>query len=395
MINDFLSSNLRIRLLKLLIMSIPFDTISIIIPQLRLPVLIFFLYLFISIITWDKQFNFSSTIKPLLLIILLYSLIFLVSYQNVTNSTGAGKSFLNQFIIFIFLFYFISTELINLNIGFDQVMKWYITGVSILLLLFILGIEVTERGGGRLSVAGANPNAIAIYSNIALIFIVNLFEKLQLTIKAKYFYLFLVPGLFYIAILSGSRGGFIGLALAFFVYYFFSNIGSGQRMMSIVKAVIGVVILSAIFLSNDLLYSRFFEQEGSLADSRMPLWEVGYSIVKNDLLFGVGLFRYQQEITLIMGRYIAIHNEYLGILIYSGLVGLALFILFIYTCFKSAMFVSRQYNNPMFLSLLVMIVFVLFKGGGTFLSLFTWFILALAYSSKFSYQNYYAQNSLQ
>jgi len=319
----------------------------------------------------------------------------MVSLFNKTAQTGLGYSFLRQFPIFIIYFYVFSKEILKGNLGIKQIMQWFIAGVTILVILYFFNIDVSRSQAGRISIAGVGANSIATYCNISFMFIISLMDKHQIGKRTRWFYILMIPLILYINLLTGSRGGFLGLLLGIFIYYYFRSTDFIKRFNYVGTGVIIVGVIGIVFLSNDMLYERFFQDDASLTDSRLPLWLDVFSIVKGNLIFGVGLFRYQAEIIALRGTYFATHNAYLAILVYGGLLGLSLFLLLLYMSFKSAYQVSRIHRDPLFLSLVAMIFLVLLKGGGSFLSLTTWFIIAVVFASKYIYPDQNAQQDIQ
>jgi O-antigen ligase len=87
------------------------------------------------------------------------------------------------------------------------------------------------------------------------------------------------------------------------------------------------------------------------------------------------------------GRFRATHNEFLSVLIYSGAVGLSLFLYFIFRAYKVAFDAYKSRQNPLFISLLALVIFTLFKGGGFILTTFLWFIFFLIFASNAALNN--------
>jgi O-antigen ligase len=185
-------------------------------------------------------------------------------------------------------------------------------------------------------------------------------------------------------ILTGSRGGVIGLGLAVLVYFYYKEQRLRKRFKSIVVGLFMVLALTLLVLSNDILYNRFFPtDDSSFLDDRYLIWEAVHTIISDNLLFGVGVFKYEIEITRLMGEYRATHNEYLTIWVYAGLLGLLFFIFFLFQVLKSALKSAKKHKNPLFISLFVLLLFSLFKGGGLLLSILIWFLFVfILYSNE-------------
>lgn len=375
---------IRVFLVSLIIITIPLGSIKVIWPQLNLPTFLFFLYLVVFIFRTPTDFHNKNVLKQFLLLLLIYALIFSISFLNFVKGYPGGYSFLRQLPIYIFYFYFISNEIITGNIKPQQYMQWFIWSAMLLAVLFVLGVNVSYEQGSRLEVMSLNSNFTAILTATAIVLMIHQVSKLKLKRWKKAVYFIFFPVLLYMTIITGSRGGFIALALSLLIYTFFQNRGFINKSKNLFKGILLVGAISIIFLSNDLMYSRFFEDETSVLESRTPIWENVLIIAKGNLIFGVGIFRYQSEMTKLRGGLISIHNEYLSILVYSGIIGLSLFLFFLFRIAKSAYLQYINKGNPVYLSLLAIVLFNLFKGGGTILSLFTWVILTLVYASWFA-----------
>ena len=119
---------IRILLLKLFIIVIPFYEVSVVLPQLRLPVFIFFIYMIIAIPTLQNHYAIKRIIKPTVILFTIYGLILVMSLINYVPGIQGGSSFLRQFPVFIFIYVFISNELILGKINMKQIMQLFILG---------------------------------------------------------------------------------------------------------------------------------------------------------------------------------------------------------------------------------------------------------------------------
>lgn len=369
-----------------MIISFPLGYIKIFFPQLNLPTFLFLIYLIISLPHVNKKFNLSHIKKPVLLITSVYILSLIVSIIYFIPQYESGMSTLRQFPIYILFFHFVSKEIINKSITELDIIIWYLTGVIILAILYLLNINVSYEIGGRLSVMGINPNLIAVICSSSIIFIIYLIREHKIKGLTKYIFFIFIPILLFMMINTGSRGGFIGIVLAIITIFYFSKKGFFGKLSKMIQATIVIVLLTFLFFSNDVFENRFLYEETSLMDTRLPLWQSAFSTVEDNLLFGIGIFRYQYDINLMTNRIISTHNEYLSILVYSGLTGLILFLWFLYEISRSAYMRNKNHKNPYYLGFMVLILFLLFKGGGILLTFFTWLIFILIYTSKFNTQ---------
>lgn len=373
-----LSVHRRIFLIKLVLISLPFGSIKIIWPQLNLPTFIFFLYLVLFTFTKVKSFHYKPIFKQFIIISSLYILILVVSLMNITPYEG-GFSILRQMPIYLVLFYFISNEIFYRNISRNEFMQSYVLGVMILITIYLLGINVSVDHLGRESIMNINPNTVGMISGLSILMIIDLLRSKKPYFWVKILYITSIPFLLFMIIQTGSRGGVIGLLIGIIVFFYFTK---SAILRKYTLAFITILLLGTVFLSNELLYDRFFSKEETLTDSRLPLWENVIDIVDKEWLFGVGIFRYYTEIEILRGRAISTHNEFLSVFVYSGLVGLLLFILFLYNIFKTTSLANAHINNPVLMSLLFIIIFTLSKGGGALLSMHVWLVLSLVYATS-------------
>ena len=380
-------------ILKLLIISVPFNSLGSPIPLvgLTLFIVLVFIILYFSILL--RPFSKKPLRNPLLLLITLYAILLISSAINYEPLATGGFSFLRQFPTFIIMFYILSYAIINSYISFKQVMINYLWGMAILSFLFAFGISVSESDEGRMNVLEINSNALTVMTNTALLFILNLIGKYRIKGAQFLMYICFIPVLLFITISTGSRGGFFGLIIAIFVYFFFLKRNFQGKIKYFILGAVLLSLLTITFLSNELIYNRIFNSNESLANSRLPIWEVAYSVVSNDIFIGVGLFEYQVEMTQRMGRYFSVHNEYLAILIYSGILGFSLFIRFLYIAIKAAYNAYVNYENPIYLSLLALLMFALSNGGAFLLSTTTWFLIPIIMFPQYCKE--YNQNNIK
>jgi O-antigen ligase len=372
---------IRTLLLQLVAFSLPFEYIKVILPQISITVFIFILYLIVFAFSPDKRFYKSHVKKPFLIAVVLYLIILTVSILNYDYRWSAQNSILRQLPFYVLIFFFTANELFFRNIKLKDFLIWYAVGMTAIPLFYFLGLNVSMHITGRTTVMHINPNTVSVYLTVAILIVIHLINRKEIIGITKFYLLSAVIPMLYIIILTGSRGGTISLLLGLLSYYYFKNTGQISRAKNIVKAIVITIILIFIFLSNSLLYQRFFEEDENITDSRWLIWENVVIVAKQEPLFGVGVYRYDQEMSVIIGRSIAAHNEFLSVLVYSGFIGLSLFLWLLYSIYKSAMVAQAKNNNSLFIALLVILAFTLFKGGGALITLFMWMIFGVIYAS--------------
>ncbi|WP_294819447.1 O-antigen ligase family protein [uncultured Flavobacterium sp.] len=369
-------------LLRLLIMSIPFNEIAVVLPQVRVPTFVFFLYLIVAVPAFKH--SYAKYIKvPLRALIFLYLALFITSYLNFFPGYNFGGSFLRQLVIYILFFYFITIEFIKGTLTFAEILKAYNNGLFIFLAMALVGIDTTFVDG-RLSIMGTNANLLGVFCVSAVLITTHLFMKIpQKSGNDLWLFFFKITALLAVIASTGSRGAFISLMVAVGIYIIFQQQNTIKRFQYTFVAALVLGLLSALMLSSGILAERFFAEDEDLAGSRTGIWTAALQVLGDNYLTGVGLFAYQKNMEILMGRAFAVHNEFLAIFIYSGIIGFSFFIFFVKEIVASILKFYTRFKNPVLVSLMFGVFFTMFKGGGVFMSINTWFFFSLAYASKY------------
>lgn len=373
--------NIRRFLLKVFVMTIPISLPSPV-PLLSLPLFLIFLYAILSFPTLMSGSTFKKNKKSFLLIIALYLIILLVSVFNYVPGTRYSMSFFRQFPMVFVMMYLVSDAMIKKMLILREVMVFFLIGFSFVMFQFITGINIEQSEGGRTSIVGFNSNRIAVLADVAILFCIELLQKIRRNGFLRALLILAIIISAYIAVSTGSRGGFVGLMLAMSVYFYFQSLNSKRKVSSFVKGLVVIVIIALFFLSDELLYNRLFGMDLDLEGDRIDIWPQFLSVFYGSPLFGVGVFQSELRTINIFGDIKATHNEFITIMIYSGLTGLITFLFFLYNLFKSSYVFNKRFNSPLYLSLLALIIFNFFKGGGALMSVYIWFIFGIIISAS-------------
>jgi O-antigen ligase len=162
--------------------------------------------------------------------------------------------------------------------------------------------------------------------------------------RAKRVWRWIVVAIFALAIpLSLSRGGIVGLAIAFVVM--FIGWRARQRIAAVVVAVLSAVALHAVvprLLGTVEGYFKNAGQDSSVIHRQQDLQRSEY-LLRSSLWFGRGIGTFiPQEVTPANQPLYSLDNQYLGSLIETGVVGLTGVILLMLIGFCSALGVRRR-----------------------------------------------------
>ncbi|MCF8106057.1 MAG: O-antigen ligase family protein [Desulfohalobiaceae bacterium] len=172
-------------------------------------------------------------------------------------------------------------------------------------------------------------NLVAIFLPITFSFFYlapDSWSKLKKTI----IYILLTFPAYFFLFFSFRRTGFIAFAFALTMYFLLKR-----------KLLSGLLVLSASFLFFFIGPTRFLFSQ--IARSlQWEIWKTALVLSKENILFGSGLntFKAMQIIfkkpVYYAGEYFeSTHNLFLGLLVDTGLLGLAVFLLFLFLCLKS------------------------------------------------------------
>lgn len=138
-------------------------------------------------------------------------------------------------------------------------------------------------------------------------------------------------------VLTGSRGGLLGLAIALVVGLVFAGRGRRVRVVPAVAIAVALTVLYVVVLAPPELRARVAQPgDGS---GRTDIWRVGAEMVKANPVLGVGAGNYEarspeyvlqagliRRSDLIVDRPLGPHNIYLQVLSELGVIGLLLFL---------------------------------------------------------------------
>jgi len=240
--------------------------------------------------------------------------------------------FLKNYITNIILFYLIIKTTTNYRIYRIYTNTLIISGA-------ILAIDtlVNSIGGDRAYVGRTyDPNDLAMVLDTILPFAyIKLF--IENTILKKII-IFATIILFVIVILlTGSRGGLIGLSIIMFFLIFIKPVkDSSSRKNSKIIPKLFMVMISTIVIVN-VIPEHIWERFATLSDlgsdynvsaegGRFVIWEHGLEIMQNSPL-GVGIDSFVSAEGRIGGKYKNAHNIYVQVGVEQGVLGLLVFVL--------------------------------------------------------------------
>lgn len=271
------------------------------------------------------------------------SLFVFILYMFITISWSGSTSYglSKPLMLILFTFFFIVTQKYFV-INFNQVAYFFLISNILFLILFYQTFgnpfEVVITSHTRLKDEETNPITFSRYLGFASFFVIYLFfNKRNLLLKISLGVLFLIS-LTYM-LLSGSKGPVFAFIIAVVVLSLLLN----KNLINKIYILIGLAAafmygLNKLLLSDlsNFIEKRYVENEGSY-DARLNLFTNSLELIERTnifyFLFGFGSGDYA---IFSLGRDIRSypHNLLIEILFEYGILGLLLFIIFIYNSLK-------------------------------------------------------------
>lgn len=309
-------------------------------------------FLGITTLVYNERIEFNR-------IMLVFSLFILWSFVSLFWSIYPIRTIIEGIQLFSFLLIYLLTKKLTHD-GMDKLVRVLFLVTGSIALLGIL--EYIFVSGSRIRATFTNPNPFGIY--MVMMFLVSLSASIRS--KSRGYLMF--PILFLSAILlSGSRASMGAMAVALIIPFF--EINKSELKSSIFKFII--IFTSAFIFSQIALYASVYIRENVFVDKsllesitrsssfvtsslkgRLEFWRVAFDLFKNEPVFGYGngtfFSAYYIEYGLNEWYSRFTHNHYLQMAAEIGVVGVGLFILFLWTSFRSVVHNARQSQKPIF-----------------------------------------------
>lgn len=294
----------------------------------------------------SKKMNILADIRQDIFLYLLFAYgIFISLFQMIIVPFSTGKFYneLFQITLYLAIFFIIKNSFFSRK-ELYQILYALVIGV-ILNSIYVFYNFYTLADYTRPKGFMDNPNYLSLSVGVALIIIINKLKSAKKILGVMLMPLILF--MIYIFVISGSRTAFAVVVLALFINFSF---WSSRAKILFLAAGISLVsfALSTNKIKGPLLLIDRFQERDATEDPRIYIWKgvMRASEETNYLGMGLGQFEaqfssfYQDEnhdlIRRIVdfGYHLSAHSDYFSILITYGILGLILFLLFLFYSFK-------------------------------------------------------------
>ncbi|MNK52465.1 O-Antigen ligase [compost metagenome] len=272
--------------------------------------------------------------------------------KNLMNG-GMFRNYIPELIDFIryMMFPLIYTFVLNtprIRSKVDVLLKGFAQFIILSGIPFILGMveslgRTIEIGDDFTSFVGLfqNPHVAAISTAVSLLVILYYLNWRNSNIVSRAWNIFLFGLGLYILFQTFVRTGYVTFLLGIFILYMPKRISPRQIAGIAFLAVASVFTISYLLENNELFFNRIFDirngKQTELGSGRLIFWAGVVEMWLNGnlfhLLFGFGYEALTDSMYLLTGLRIFAHSEFFTQLGQNGLIGIILFVWFVFSLF--------------------------------------------------------------
>ncbi len=332
-----------------------------------------------SVITQLDSLLYVKSIKKFVLPWLIwFTYLFVISYINITHYTTIGQVFdltiLLNILVFIIL---INHEKKDPGIFLKGLLS-YAVGSIVLTILYYLKIGIHYEFN-RVTIFDDNQNNVGLRLAISLIIILYACYQYRIKLWIKGLLLLSVPFSFTFLLDTGSRVSVLSLGLALLISAALIRTDKWYKK-AILYVGLGFILYKGInvTMKSGIIIDRLTKtvEEGDLA-GRDRIWTVTLQYIENNIIFGGGRTGFYKYSTESFGAYNGIHNVILEMLAFTGIIGLVIYLYFLYQISKNVISNYFQYKDLLQL-LLIIPVMGMILSGHALNSKIAWAILAFS-----------------
>ncbi len=264
---------------------------------------------------------------PLVLFFFWLTLIGLVNINEINSSFFDFSLFLN-----ILLFWIMINHGRKDYLVLEKGMLSFALGSVAITIIFVLGLGSAYQGG-RLWMFGDDPNALASRTLMGMMILVLAVTQNRLNLGRYRFLLLLpIPVMLKLLFETGSRFGFIVFVLSLGAgILMYKSKEAWKKLLIYFLGIVSMLISFFILTKSVTMIERLLStvQSGDTS-GRSDIWQLILPIVMENPIFGYGRTGYILESTIIFGKETSPHNVLLEVLCYTGIVGLIIYLVFLY-----------------------------------------------------------------
>lgn len=289
----------------------------------------------------------------------------LICSSSVVWSINPLVSFKRNVAYLLLMGFFLVTYIVNCNKREFIMIEISIIagGVALALYMLIFNRELLFNEYGRAVLTeGGGPNGLAAFMVLPLfVTLGKVFESKHIK---KMIYSLFTGLLFFLILMTGSRGALLGLVFACAIWLLKNFRKDNRIQLLYFLGLTGAMLYFVFPLLPESIVLRLFSLDSFTRDfnqilSRSTIWKdtIRY-IIPNSPLLGYGSGCAPEILYNIRGYYMGTHNTYLNMLVEYGIVFLPIFMLFLKGIYKNISY-QRNISKTMVFSAILVIIFFL------------------------------------
>lgn len=287
------------------------------------------------------------------------------------------------------------------NRVFHEGLLWFSISCFVMGVLFYQGIGLTYDNIGRVRIFGDNSNATGIKMAVGILFLLNYCLEHptiqdENNLKGKKIYkpwlLLLTIPMFMLLFGTASRTALLVLASGAILFVLLRKTGSNKKkLISLAVGIVALVIGYIVISKQDVVMARMNDtiEEGNIS-GRDVIWNVYLPLIEEHPIIGTGFTGHYDRAQFVLGQAMSPHNVLIEVALYSGVIGLFFFLVFLFSVFINVWKYRKYKNNLGPLITSSAILGMVLAGQALGVKLF-WTLAAYALSYKFEYNNNYSK----
>lgn len=374
--------------------SLNFEVFSPFVQNFSLAKMVAILYIGVSFLTHRSMLLVRNIEMPLLYV---WSMFFLMMLSSIIHMMSNSSVFNPTLFLNIIMFWLLLNHHRRDSRVFHQGLLWFSISSFVVGLCYYFNINVSIDEDMRVVVFGENANSLGLKMGVGALFLFNycLCHSLEKPIYKPWLLIMAVP-MVSLLFATASRVSLLVIASGTVLFVLLRQ--TKKKLTKLLWLVVGLVVLLygyQIVLQQEVLMKRMERtiDEGSISE-RDYIWGKYINVVKEHPILGVGFHGADKYAIEVFGKPKSPHNVFLEVALYSGILGLACFLLFIFCVFRNAWLYYKFEKNLGPVICCMAIIGMLMSGQALGVKLF-WVLAAYAISHKvFNENGFFVQKSL-
>lgn len=325
--------------------SLNFEVFSPIVPDFSVAKMAALLYIGSSLLTPKKLFSTRNIRLPLYSV---FAMFFLMVLSSIIHMQSNKSIFSTTLFLNIIMFWLLLNHQRRDSRVFHQGLLWFSISSFVVGLSYFFNIGVTVGEDLRVVVFGENANGLGVKMSVGALFLLNYCLN-HTRKKLLYRPWLLVMAIPMLSLLFATASRVALLVFAFGVVLFVLLRQTKRTYTKFLWLFVGLIAIYygyQVVLQQEVLMTRMEKtiDEGSVS-GRDYIWSKYMDLIKEHPVLGVGFTGADQYAFEVFGQAKSPHNVLIEVALYSGVLGLACFLVFLFCLFRDAWLYRKRLHN--------------------------------------------------